>query len=471
MSTKTKTIVNLIIILAVTMIGFGMIQPQYVNRLSDSVNKATGLKLGHISEETFRLGLDLRGGVELLYEADVKSVGKDKGTAATTSAVAEDKGTLVSVAMEGLKDVIERRVNALGVREPEIQIQQVGENYHLSVKLAGLSDPRQAIDEIGKTPVLEFREESARYAELTADQADLQKKMQDGSVTIDDLYVPTQLTGRYLSRADVSVINNTQPVVTLEFDVEGARLFEELTGKNQGKSLAIFIDNQMISAPRVKDKISGGRAVIEGNFTIEQCKTLARNLNEGALPVSIQLISQKTVGPTLGEKSLASTVKAGLIGFGLVIVFMLVFYGFRGFLASLALIVYVILNLLFFRYWPGFTLTLPGIGGFILSLGMAVDANILIFARMKEEQALGKGFSAAMEEGFKRAWPAIRDGNLTTIFEGIILFWFGTGFLKGFATTLMVGVILSMASALFITRTLLALFENTKLEKVNWLWK
>ncbi len=456
MNNKTQNITNLLIVIALFLISFCFVFPEYANKPIGVINDKTGMELPFFKEIPFRLGLDLKGGVELLYQADMATIdSKDR-----------------DAAMEGLRDVIERRVNALGVREPEIQVQKNNsDTYHLSVKLSGLESADQAIKEIGRTPVLEFREKTDKFDELTKDQELLQKKVEAGEISPDDLYKPTEISGRNLKRADLGFAPNTnEPIVLLEFDAEGAKLFEKVTERNAGKPLAIFIDGQLVSAPMVREKISGGKADIEGSFTIDQAKKLARNLNEGALPVPVQLISQKVVGATLGNSSLNMAIKAGIIGFLLVGVFMLVFYKFSGFLAIIALTLYMLLNLLFFKIWPGFTLTLAGIGGFILSVGMAVDANILIFARMKEEFNLGRGFTAALDEAMRRAWPAIRDGNLTTIFEGVILYIFGIGFLRGFATTLTVGVLLSMFSAMFVTKTLMHLFVGTKLENIKSIW-
>jgi len=256
----------------------------------------------------------------------------------------------------------------------------------------------------------------------------------------------------------------------LEFNDEGAKIFEELTEKNVGKILAIYIDGIPISTPVVQEKISGGKAQITGQFTIDEAKNLARNLSAGALPAPITLISQQTVGPILGKISLEQSLKAGIFGFLSILLFMILFYRLPGILASLALGIYVALILSLFKIIP-VTLTLAGIGGFILSIGMAVDANILIFSRMREELSSGKSFSVALEEGFRRAWPAIRDGNLTTLIVAAILFGFGTSFVKGFALTLSLGILISMFSAIFITRNFLNIFIGTKLEKINWLWR
>lgn len=382
-----------------------------------------------------------------------------------------------SEAMSGLRDVIERRVNLFGVTEPVVQVQK----ERLIVELAGIKDVNEAIKMIGQTPYLEFKEE--RSSEETQKILDKQKEIQgktieeiqkipDWQLGLEDPYFKsTSLTGRYLKKAELGFDQNTyQSLVLLEFNDEGAKIFEELTAKNVGKRLAIYIDQNPISAPVVQEKISGGKAQITGKFTVEEAKELARNLNAGALPVPIKLISQQTVGPILGKISLEQSLKAGVFGFLAVILFMIIFYRLPGILASLALGIYVVLVLSLFKSIP-VTLTLAGIAGFILSIGMAVDANILIFSRMREELSQGKSFSVSVEEGFRRAWSSIRDSNFNSLIVCLILFTVATSFIKGFALTLSIGILLSMFSAIFITRILLMLFINTKLEKIMWFWR
>ncbi|MDP2930420.1 MAG: protein translocase subunit SecD, partial [bacterium] len=411
----------------------------------------------------FRLGLDLQGGTHLLYQADLSQIqNADKDNA-----------------LAGLRDVIERRVNLFGISEPLIQIEE--NTSRLIVELAGVKDVKQAIEMIGQTPFLEFRTQRpqtetdailAKQKELEGKTLEDAQKVPDWQLALEDPYfIPSQLTGRYLKKADIAFESTTQkPMVSLEFNDEGATLFEQLTEQNIGKSLAIYIDNQLISAPVVQDKITGGKAQISGNFNLQTAQDLARNLNAGALPVPIKLISQQTVGPTLGIVSLQESLKAGIIGFVSIIVFMIIFYRLPGLLASLALAVYVALNLSLFKLIP-VTLTLAGIAGFILSMGMAVDANILFFSRMREELKKGKGLAISLEDGFKRAWPSIRDGNFTIIIVALILFVLGTSFIKGFALTLILGNLVGMFSAIFITNNLLRSFAGSKLEKLSWLWR
>jgi protein-export membrane protein SecD len=425
---RVQSILITFFIFLFSFLAFNFIYPQF-------------LRIPFIPEKSFKLGLDLAGGVHLVYQADLSQIEE------------KDRGKV----MDGLKEIIERRINLFGVREPLIQIQ--GER--LIIELSGTIDPAQAIKEIGKTPYLEFREEKENFQEII-------EKIKKGESS-EDPFKPTLLTGRYLKRAALAFDNVSRPVVSLEFDEEGTKIFEELTEKNLGKILAIYIDGVPFSTPVVQEKISGGRAQISGNFTVAQAKELAQNLSAGALPAPIELISQQSVGPILGKISLEKSLKAGIFGFLAVVLFMILFYRLAGLLASLTLIVYVIIVLTLFKLIP-VTLTLAGIGGFILSIGMAVDANVLIFSRMREEWKKGKDFSMVIKEGFNRAWPAIRDGNLTTLIVAIILFYFGTSFVKGFALTLGLGILVSMFSAIFITKNFLEIFVETKLAKIKPLW-
>jgi protein-export membrane protein SecD len=619
---------------------------------------------------TFQLGLDLKGGTHLVYNTDISKI-----------PVSERKD-----AVDGVRDVIERRVNAFGVSEPLVQTVKVGESYRVIVELAGVHDVNQAIKMIGETPLLEFKEgypEGEKPVEqkgLTDDQkkemesynAAAQKRMQDivksvsaknadfatlakefseesntkntggdldwvsrngrygffvdyaekmknGEVSkepislsegiallkrqdyrkgkneiharhlllcwkgasrcdraiskdeakkkIDELktkatkenfidlikqnstepgaserggdlgwftygtmvkafedvafplaigkisdvvetefgyhlilkeeekpvdeyrlsmilvrtksendYIKPQdtkwkntgLTGKDLERAYVRFDPNTQlPEVGLEFNDNGKKLFGEITTRNVGKPVAIFLDGQAISTPNVKQAITDGSAVINGDFTTQEAKKLAQNLNTGALPVPITLISQQTVGASLGNESLVKSLKAGLIGFLLVVLFMIGFYRLSGVLAVLALCIYTALVLALFKLLP-ITLTLAGIAGFILSIGMAVDANILIFERMKEELRWGKSLDGAVKDGFKRAWTSIRDSNISSLITCVVLFWFSASLIKGFALTLALGIFLSMFSAIVITRVALRFVAGWKISRNIW---
>ncbi len=431
--------------------------------------------LPHFFEKPYVLGLDLQGGVSLVYQADLSQTADKTG------------------AMSGLRDVIERRVNMFGVSEPIVQIQ--GQD-RLLVELPGVTNVEQAISMIGQTPYLEFDEE--RTAEETKQILDIIKQVQDAQTKKEDVtkianwqqalqnpyFKPTDLTGKYLTRASVIFDPTTyKPQIQLQFNAEGDKIFADVSGRNIKKPLAIFldgasiidtngdgkIDGQDMYAPIVENKITGGKAVITGDMSTQAANSLASRLNSGALPVKIgSPISQETVGPTLGAVSLQKSLVAGLFGLLAVVIFMVVFYRFPGVLASFALVVYVALTLAIFKLIP-VTLTLAGIGGFILSIGMAVDANILIFARMKEEIKSGKGLAQSIDEGFKRAWPSIRDSNFNSLIVCVILFFVATSFIKGFAFTLALGIIVSLFSAIFITRIFLMVFIGKWAEKAKWI--
>lgn len=624
-----------------------------VNSWLDRVPKLGALDVPHYPARPFRLGLDLAGGAHLVYDADLSQI---------ESGERDD-------AMEGVRDVIERRVNAFGVAEPLVQTARTGETRRLVVELAGVKDIKEAIKQIGETPVLEFKEEAipeptraltdderramaeynqearkrleaalkelkaqeevdftalakkysddlatkdtggslgfvtrdSAYGELWAwadqngvgkisleavetqegwnivrvlgvedqgtevhaqhilicfrgaDRCDrdiskdeARKKIEelkakaapdnfealarehstepgaaqrsgdlgwlatgmtvkpfedavfalaDGAISepvetqfgfhliykieerprqaynlarilirkkIEADYLPppedwrlTGLSGKHLTRAAIQFDPNTNtPEVGLEFNDEGKALFADITTRNLDKPVAIFLDGLPISIPRVQNVITDGRAVITGNFTIQDAKLLTQRLNAGALPVPIHLVSQQTVGATLGESSVRASLKAGLIGFALVAFFMILYYRLAGVLAVLALIIYTTVVLALFKLIP-VTMTLAGIAGFILSIGMAVDANVLQFERLKEELRAGKGLQVAIEDAFVRAWPSIRDSHLTTLFGALILFWFSTSLVKGFGLTLSVGVLVSLFSAITITRVFL----------------
>jgi len=450
--------------------------PNYYDKAVEALNSRMGWTLPHFPEKPYILGLDLQGGVQLVYEADLSGVQDPSG------------------AMSGLRDVIERRVNMFGVSEPVVQIQ--GQD-RLLVELPGVTDVQQAIQMIGQTPYLEFDEE--RTSEETQQILDKIKEVQNVQAAEKDItavadwqlalqnpyFKPTDLTGKYLDKATVVFDQTTyKPQIQLKFNSEGAKIFEEITGRNVDKPIAIYldgysiidtngdgkIDGQDLYAPVVQNKITGGTAVITGaDLTAQTANTIASRLNSGALPVKIgSPISQETVGPTLGFASLQKSLVAGLYGLLAVIIFMLIFYRLPGLLASIALIIYVGFVLSLFKLIP-VTLTLAGIGGFILSIGMAVDANILIFARMKEELKAGKGVGAAIDEGFKRAWPSIRDSNFNSLIVCAILFFVATSFIKGFAFTLALGIIVSLFSAIFITRIFLQVFIGKWSEKAKWL--
>jgi preprotein translocase subunit SecD len=468
--------ITIILILVLVFFAGNFVEPKYWNQTVDVINAKKNeiryinrlTNIPQMPEKPFRLGLDLQGGTHLVYEADMSQIGE------------EDYDS----SLQGLRDVIERRVNLFGIAEPIVQIQETPGHHRLIVELAGIKDPALAIEMIGQTPFLEFKEQKENFSEIMAKREQVNKELEAGKsleeiqntvensqLAFEDPFQSTNLTGKYLKRAEIAFDQTTyKPLISLQFDEEGSKIFEELTEKNVGKILAIYIDQVPISLPTVQEKISGGRAQITGNFTPEEARELANNLSAGALPVPISLISQQSVGPTLGKISLEESLEAGIYGFLAVLLFLIVFYRLPGVLASLALLIYIVFVLSIFKLVP-VTLTLAGIGGFILSIGMAVDANVLVFSRMREELKEEKTFSQSIEEGFSRAWPSIRDGNLTTLIVALILFSFGTSFVKGFALTLSLGILLSMFSAIFVTKTFLIFFEGTRWEKFGRLWK
>jgi len=381
-------------------------------------------------------GLDLQGGTHLVFNADMRGTeAKDRDSA-----------------LEAAQKNIEKRVNFFGVSEATVQTAKGKDDYRLIVELPGVKDINQAIDLIGKTAQLEFREENPNKEEATKSG---------------EFFLKTDLTGKDLKRSDVQFDPNTgSPVVSLEFNSEGAKKFGEITSKNVGKIVAIYLDGNPISIPKVEEAITTGKAIIKGEFSVDEAKRLSVQLNAGALPVPINLIEQRNVGATLGDESIRKSVRAGLIGLGLVIVFMWAYYGRLGLIADLALINYGLLTLALYKLIP-VTLTLPGVAGFLLSVGMAVDANILIFERMKEEKRAGKPLSVAMELGFGRAWDSIRDANICTLIIAFILFnpfnWNFlnvSGMVRGFALTLSLGIAISLFTGIVVTRTLIRVFYH-----------
>jgi len=385
--------------------------------------------------EPYRLGLDLEGGAHLVYQADFSNINVG------------DK----SDAMQGLRDVVERRVNAFGVGEPVVQVNQVGSNWRLIVELPGEKDIQAAIRYIGATPLLEFRE--LRDASSTERILALQSEGKE--INTDPYFLPAELTGRYLKKAVLEFDPTTNaPTIAIEFDSDGAQLFEEVTKRNIGNPVGIYLDGIQRSAPTVQEQITGGKAVITGQFTLAEAQSIVRDLNSGALPVPVVLMSQQTVDASLGAVSLLASLKAGLIGFIIVAIFMIFWYRLPGILAVFALGVYTSIILALFKIFP-VTLTVAGIAGFVLSIGMAVDANILIFERMKEELRRGRALPDAVSEGFLRAWTSIRDSNFSSLITAAVLYYFGTSVVRGFAVTLFIGIIISMFTALTVTRTFL----------------
>lgn len=403
-----------------------------------------------IANHPFRLGLDLSGGTHLLYSADVSKLSASQ----------------VDDSMSALRDVIERRINLFGVGEPIVQEQTgsfgSGGDHRLSIELPGITDIGEAIKMIGQTP----------FSNSEFNQMNRKKYLydKDGNATIDPNgnFVATPLNGKYLKSAQLSFNSSTgEPIVNLNFNDEGAKMFEQITRDNVGKTVAIYLDGQVISAPVVREAISGGQAQISGNFTPEEGRALVGRLNSGALPVPISLISTETIGATLGEQATNAGVKAALIGFLAIALFLIIWYRLPGLIASIALVIYIAITLALYKLIP-VTLSSAGIAGFIISIGMAVDANILIFERFKEERKKGRGTRDALSEGFSKAWLSIRDANTASIIISIILFWFGSSLIKGFALTFGLGVIVSLVSAIGITRVFLRALptmENSKVGK------
>jgi len=505
---KSRIIVLAIVIASIT--AFLYISPKTFNNGADKANaykeniakseklifKSKGFdqwlnnwQFPYFYTKEFTLGLDLKGGTHLVYQADLSNISSSE----------------YSVSMEGVKDVIERRVNAYGVAEPLVQTSQVGGEHRVIVDLADVKDVNEAIKMIGETPFLEFKEEktqeeienerqtikenlegdSSKDNQVEVEALDADGNVIDGmgQIEIDpsqeisvDPFRPTELNGKHLEKAEVITGQySPEPQVSLRFNSEGKKLFSEITQRNTGKRIAIYLDGVIISAPTVNEPILDGRAVIQGRFTIEEARKLAQRLNAGALPVPIKLIGQQSVGATLGQASLTKSLKAGIIGLAAVMIFMLVYYKFLGLLADAALVVYALLSISIFKLIP-ITLTLPGIAGFILSVGMAVDANVLIFERVKEAFADSrKTLETAIEEGFTKAWPSIRDGNVSTLISCAILFMFASSSVKGFALTLTVGILVSMFSAIIITKAFIKFAILSKLmgwtKNVNFIWR
>ena len=437
--------VSLIII---AVFGLFFVFPQIWDKPASWISKEIHIQIPPFPSRPFRLGLDLAGGTHLVYKGDLSSIPPDER----------------KEAMESLRNVIERRVNLFGVSEPRVQVAHVGNDWRLIVELAGVKDIKKAIQMIGRTPYLEFKEVGkAEFRSPEETKAILEAHKKGQRLDEDPFFKyakKTGLDGRYLKKANVEIDQTTlEPRVDLEFDSKGAEIFSKITEKNVGKHIAIYLDGSPISWPVVREKITGGKAQISGNFTIKEAKNLAQRLNAGALPVPITLISQYSIGASLGRNSLNKSLLAGILGVILILLFMILYYRSLGFFADLALIFYFIVVLGIFKGLP-VTMTLAGIAGFILSIGMAVDANVLIFERMKEERKKGLKGKKLISEGFSRAWPSIRDGNATTILVSIILFYLTSSIIKGFALTLLIGVLLSMFSAVMVTRILLEKFGN-----------
>jgi preprotein translocase subunit SecD len=388
------------------------------------------IKLGNFERSLLiKQGLDLRGGTEVTLEADMKDVKVEDQTDALDSA----------------KEVIARRVDLYGVAEPTIKTMVSQDTHRILVALPGVSNPDEALELIGQTASLDFYDmpvatDSPTYADLK----------------------PTGLTGKDLKKTSVGFNSQTgKPEINLQFTEDGAKKFGEITTRNIGKPVWILLDGQVLTYPTVQTAIMDGNAVINGEYTIEEAKNMVITLNAGALPVPITIIKQQNIAPTLGEESIASSIRAGAVGLGLVALFMILNYGWLGFIADIGLVIYGLLTLAVYKLVP-ITITLPGLAGFILSIGMAVDSNILVFERMKEERRKGNDWLGSMELGFGKAWDAIKDANIATLITTFVLFnpfdWTflnSSGMVRGFALTLFLGIAISLFTGIFVTRNLL----------------
>jgi len=393
------------------------------------------------SSSPFKLGLDLAGGTELVYTADVSKI--------PVGSVADS--------MSALRDTIERRVNIFGVSEPVVETETAGifgsasTQNRLIVELPGVTDVAAAKSAIGATPVLEF------YLIKTKDYNAIAAKnlnATDTQAAINAVRIPTGITGSMLAKATLTndPVTGAPDAVSLQFNSTGAQKFADLTKNNIGDIAAIYLDGQPLEFPTIREAINNGQAQITGNFTSASAKDLVRNLNYGALPVPITVLSEQTIGPTLGQATVNAGIMSGLIAFAVIALFLIIWYRLPGLLAVIALAAYTALNLALYKLIP-VTLTAAGIAGFILSIGMAVDANILIFERMKEELRKGRGIMDAVHEGFARAWPSIRDSNTSSIITGGILYFFSsTSVIKGFALVFIIGVLVSMFTAITASR-------------------
>lgn len=388
----------------------------------------------------FKLGLDLQGGTQVTLEADMSQLPSERR----------------QTALESVKSVISRRVDLYGVSESVVKTSISGDSYRLIVELPGVDNPQQALALIGKTASLEFGQPI--YAPVASAGAE---------PTLVDFGV-TDLTGADLESATVTFdTQDRKPAVSLQFKSRGAEKFADLTRDFINKPVAIMLDGQVISAPIVQSEILNGQAIISGNFALEEAKFLATQLNAGALPVPVKVLSQQNIAATLGAASVNQSLRAGLIGLAIVAGFMILYYKGMGFVSVFGLVFYTLLSMTIYKLIP-ITLTLPGIAGFILSVGMAVDSNILIFERFKEELRAGRPQNIALEMAFGRAWDSIKDANLATIITGLVLFnplnWDflnTSGSVRGFALTLLIGILVSLFTGIVVTRTVMRFFYQS----------
>ena len=409
-----------------------------------------------------RLGLDLVGGVQALLEADLP----------------EDT-QIDSQSMATARTIVENRVNGLGVNEAVVQ--QAGDR-RIVVELPGETDPEKALATLRQTGLLEFVDMSSIPPEqaislvgaqiLTDIPTSSNLETPEGDQPVDLPPFPTIMTSNDLNNVNITRDQLGQYQIQFELNSEAARTFADFTSQNVGNILAIVLDKQVISVPRIDDPITDGQGIISGNFDLESANALAIQLRYGSLPIPLKVVQVRTVGPTLGQDSLQKSMQAGLIGFAIVVLFMAIYYRVPGILADISILIYALIAFALFRWIP-VTLTLAGIAGFLLSTGSALDANILIFERMKEEIRSGRTLNQSMDLGWQRAWPSIRDSNIATLITCGILFWFGSTYgatiVKGFSLTLAIGVIISLFTAILVTRSLLGVvlvyFKPTNLTR------
>lgn len=384
-----------------------------------------------LGEKKMNLGLDLQGGAQLLYQLETDKL-KDKSEIEAQSEAV---------------DLIRRRIDSLGVNEPNIQPTRIGENYGIIVELPGIRDIETAKSIIGKTAQLKFYE-------LGDDNQERE----------------TDLTGADIKRANFDIDQTTNlsasAIINLEFNPDGAKKFKEITKRNVGKMLITKLDDEIVNTATVRSEIDGGKAVIEGIETKEEAKKTARLINEGALPAPIKLVQESQIGASLGKDAIQKSLVAGVIGAVLVGFFMVIYYGLLGVVAVAALILYTFVLIAIFKIL-GVTMTLSGIAGFIFSIGIAVDANVLIFERYKEEIIKKLPKKQALENAFTRSWPSIRDSNAVSIITALVLYYLASGTVKGFAVTLIIGILVSLFTSITVTRNILRLVLRESSDENN----
>lgn len=438
MSPFKKLILIIILVAAATYISL----PPKMNFFGKQISRPDlNIKIGNFTLERkfdMHLGLDLAGGSQLTFETDMSGIPKDR-----------EKD-----ALDGVRNIIEKRVNLFGVSEPTVQTSVFNGKDRIIVELPGVTDTQQAVDLIGKTAQLQFFEVKEIPATKTASAS--------------SQLVPTELTGADLQSASVVFDSqNGKPAISLQFTDSGGQKFSDITSRNVGNPIPIVLDNQIISSPVVQEKITGGSAQISGNFTVDEAKQLAIQLNAGALPVPVNLVSQSSIGATLGSLSVNQSIVAGLVGAAMVAAFMVLAYGGLGIVADIGLFIFAVVTIALYKLIP-VTLTLPGIAGFMLSVGMAVDGNILIFERFKEER-VKREFHDALEVAFGRAWTSIRDAYAATLITCFVLanpldwsFLNTSGPIRGFAITLAMGIFIALFSGIFVSRNLLRVFVKDR---------